>query len=320
MTGVQLNSQERKLLYTLAQKHTWLSIYYYFRAYATILLAILISEKMDQPIITLLAVFFIAARQHSLYVLNHEASHDGLFEKGSINKWVALVFSNIPFFHHPEAWSFVQWKRVHRLHHGKLMTDDDPNYLERKLSGDIGKVFTKKQLLKELLMTVIFSIPSFFRVRQDYVHPSGLLEKRKNNHLFAILPIYKNDREMNIEQSFKLLLMFVLLSLIHVSSMWSVFITYWILPMYTIYPSLLRLMDLTEHNWSENSGELKENTNTRRPSMLEKVFISDLNRSYHWEHHEFPQVPFYNLPLLRERLTINEESPQILNGFLAARQ
>src|SRR4051794_23032094 len=96
------------------------SIFYYFRTFILIGAAVALSFRFSHPAIWFLSIIFIGARQHSLYVLNHEASHGNLFVSESLNKWVATVFSNLVFFHHPEAYSYVQWRRVHRLHHAFL--------------------------------------------------------------------------------------------------------------------------------------------------------------------------------------------------------
>jgi fatty acid desaturase len=85
----------------------------------------------DSVWVTLFAIVLIAGRQHSLYILNHDASHYGLFRSKRINKIVGSLLSNMTMFHHPEAWSFVQWRRVHILHHRYVLSEGDLNYVGR---------------------------------------------------------------------------------------------------------------------------------------------------------------------------------------------
>ena len=112
------------------------SILHYSKVYCSIAIAIAIGTLSWHPLVVLAVIVFIAGRQHSLYILNHDASHNLLFKSPSTNKWVATIFSNLVMFHHPEAWSFVQWKRIHMRHHLYLFTNRDPNYIGRQIQGD----------------------------------------------------------------------------------------------------------------------------------------------------------------------------------------
>lgn len=91
----------------------WKSVILYVKVYTAIFSAIIIGLYVQNPMVMLLTVIFIAVRQHSLYILSHDASHYSLFKSRRVNKMVATIFSNLVMFHHPEAWSFIQWRRVH---------------------------------------------------------------------------------------------------------------------------------------------------------------------------------------------------------------
>jgi fatty acid desaturase len=120
-TGVDAMTWKR--MSGLAVPNAMTSIYLYARTYLVIGLVIAAACHVHNIGISIIAVFLIAARQHTLYILNQDAAHSGLFRSPSANKWTASVLSNFVMLHHPEAWSYVQWRRVHLLHHTRYFTD-----------------------------------------------------------------------------------------------------------------------------------------------------------------------------------------------------
>lgn len=274
----------------------------YGRTFLIIFLVIVFSQLYFHPFLYLLTIFIIAARQHSLYVLNHDASHGNLFKSYAWNKVIATVFSNAFFFHHPEAFSFVLWRRIHRLHHAFLFTDKDPNYVGRKNAGDAIRQYSHAEVFILCVKAMIFSFYNFFFMKQDYVGPDDIVINKKNHLSLLLFPIAQ-DEEMEIERKFKIIFFSVFFISLSYFGAWKIFFLYWVLPMYTMYPFILRLMDLTEHNWYvNNSADLEKNSNTIVPGIMAKIFISDCNRSYHWEHHRFPRVPLFRLPELSMQL------------------
>lgn len=279
----------------------------YLQVYLAIFFAIYISSHISLLPITVATIIFIAGRQHSLYILNHDASHYALFKSRRINKWVAIVLSNLVMFHHPEAWSFIQWRRIHLKHHSALFTENDPNYVSRKVQGDTKKSYTNWQLLSKCLLAIPQSWQSLFFGKQDYVSADALqLERQKLHHLTTLFLPFKNDKEMNKEQRLKLIFFIFSFSAISYFNLLIPFLIYWLLPMYTVYPMILKYNDLTEHNWHKNTEDLNLNTNSVRLNWPMKVLISFLPRSYHREHHLFPKVSVIHLPKVHTILTSNK--------------
>ena len=216
-----------------------------------------------------------------------------------MNKIVSTILSNLTFFHHPEAYSYTQWRRVHRLHHAYLFTTQDPNYAERELNGETLAGFVPRQRVIQMLLAGPRAITGFFIGRQDYVAPKSMTcEKRRLNHLATLLLPYKNDPEMETERRIKIVFFAAALLFVSLAGLWKAFLLFWLLPMYTVYPALLRLMDLTEHRWQVPSTRIADNTVSTRPNVIEHWLVSDLNRSFHREHHLFPTVPGVQLPRL----------------------
>lgn len=296
----------------------WRSVLLYATVYAAIGLAFAAEAYFQHPLVTLLAIVFIAGRQHSLYILNHDASHYGLFRSHRANVAVGTVLSNLVMFHHPEAWSFVQWRRVHLLHHRNLFTPDDPNWLGRQRRGDTVRPYSPGRLALTCFKAGLLSFLEFFRGRQDYVPPRGDgAIKWRDNHLRALFLPFRDDPEMERERRIKLLFFAVVLGGVAYFGLWRPFLLLWLLPMYTVYPMILTLMDLTEHRWTEESEDLNVSSRSTRLGLLSSVLISCLPRTLHREHHVFPGVVAVDLPILSRLLCHAGISPEPAKGLRA---
>lgn len=246
-------------------------------------------------------VLFIAARQHTLYTLNHEASHGNLFRSGALNRWVSSLFCVFPKFGHPELYSFHQWKRVHVLHHRHLFTAGDPNFVSRADAGDTRRRKTGWALLADCAGYGLRSAAAWLTFRQDHVDPGGRgrVDKYRVPHLLAVAGAPWSDAELRSEAAVRAGFWALVLAGIGSVGGWHVFFWYWIVPLYTAYPMILRLMDLTEHDWT--ASDPARRTVSTRPNLFEKVFVHDFNRNLHWEHHEWPSVPAHLLPKVHAR-------------------
>ncbi len=294
-----LSDNDKNTIIQLEKISPWRSSFLYMQVYVAIAIAIFIAVTLSNSLITLLAIIFIAGRQHSLYILNHDASHNTLFTTKKINKLVATFFSNLVMFHHPEAWSYIQWRRVHLKHHQYLFTEDDPNYVGRKAAGDTEKNYTFLQLLMVCLLAGPQAIKLFFFGKQDYVNPKIFKFSRGSiNHLASLFLPFRNDQEMEKERCMKLLFFSVTLSFIVYFDAGKLFLIFWIVPMYSFYPMILKFHDLTEHNWNTCSNDLNANTQSTKRNVIFKLLFSILPRGFHREHHMFPKVSVVNLTKL----------------------
>ena len=262
---------------------------------------------------------WVAARQHTLYVLNHEASHGLLFELSSSddaskltdpeerirriekkNRRFAEVFCLWPFFHHPEAFSFVLWRRVHRLHHAHLFTDNDPNFVGRKLQGHTLHKLSGTDVFKSCCLAPFQAAFAFFFGSQDYVGPreTKSWRGRRIPHLKILLGLgepFSSDPELRSEQRRKLIAFGVLIAVVYGMGAFDLLLWHWLVPLWTFYPMILRWNDLTEHNWWEASQDLNVNTNSLSDRWWRLLLVSDLGRHYHREHHVNPRVPWWRI-------------------------
>lgn len=289
---------------------TWHGILSYAKVYAELFSVAILHMRYNlylHPFALLTCVVFIAGRQHSLYILNHDAGHGSLFKTKTLNRWISTALSIVPMWHHPEAWSYVQWKRIHRLHHGYLFTDNDPNFVSRIRSGDTEKPINVLTLIKLCLLSMPRTVYAFFFLRQDHCPPASTrFEKNKIPHIKALLHIMVRDSEMAIEQIVKIACYLITGLLFSFNDLWFAFFVFWVIPMYTVYPMILTYFDLTEHYWSVPSQDIKRNTHSKKHGFIAQMIVSQLPRGLHREHHLFPRVRSALLPKLKVFLNKQE--------------
>lgn len=296
---VQVTPEVMQQMRGLAQQNGLAGIGYYLWVYGLAVAAAAIAWWSMHPLAILAAVYFIAARQHSLYILNHDASHYALFRSKAMNKAVGSLLSNFMMLHHPEAWSFVMWRRIHVFHHSKLFTEGDPNYVGRMMKGDTERTYTLSSLAWACLKAGLMGPFSFFLARQDYVPPNSRdFVKGKMSHVAALLLPFRNDPEMERERLQKIAFFVLLATVVTLAHGWVPFLLFWVLPMYTVYPMILTFMDLTEHRWNEDAESLVANSRSVTWGPFAKLLLGDLPRGLHREHHIFLTVRAALLPEL----------------------
>lgn len=301
----QVSDEAKSIIVKLTQPQALRSVGLYALVYLTIGGLITTGVYIDNIYFTLLIVVLIAGRQHSLYILNHDASHYSLFKNKQLNKLVGTVLSNLVMFHHPEAWSFVQWRRVHVLHHKYLFKDLDPNYVGRKSKGDTEKSPLVTKLIWQVVSGGLLNICDLLLGRQEHVseEKGGVISRGQYPHLLRLFMPYRDDVEMESERRLKIIFIIISLVTVHFLGVWTIFLLYWMLPMYTIYPMILRFHDLTEHRWEMNTESLQINTRTRKDGWLFKLLFTALPRGYHREHHVYPRVCVVDLAIVNQLLS-----------------
>ncbi len=97
-----------------------------------------------------------------------------------------------------------------------------------------------------------------------------------------------------------------------VSGSWMV-VSYWLLPLLATKP-LHHIQNIVEHTGMPLNDDITVNTRTIRVNPLLRWMC--WNMQYHWAHHLFAAVPFYNLPDLDRELSGFERS--VSHGYFAA--
>jgi fatty acid desaturase len=246
--------------------------------------AIALCTYFWHPILYVLAVMFIGARQHALLILGHDASHFRTMR----TRWQNDLFANI-FMMWPTFASVEGFRKFHGTHHQYTNLPDDGNrhiWYTHDAAGELAPDWqfpkTRLGLALVLLRRAAFLTGLFWIVR-------GLVGS-------TLIPSPGWMRAARF--SFYALTIAALTYF----SLWSAFLLYWIVPFCTWHIAAQYMRLICEHSAVESDEEEYSITRSTIPTWLERLFILPCNVGYHLEHHWYPSVPFYRLPELHQAL------------------
>ena len=286
---------EPRRIKALSQLQPWRTVMAIVLDWTVIAAAIAISELTQSWLVWLVAVPVIAGRMHALAVLMHDFAHYRFMKNKAVSDWIGDVFC---------AWPVgvtVEGYRVNHLaHHRYLNTDQDPDWVAKLGS----RTFTFPQEMRFALLNVAGYFVGVSSMRDLHT---------------AFVRLQADDHS---SLNYKLLrygsyaLVFVILTL---GGWWTEYFFYWAIPYLTGFFLLLYIRSVAEH-FGETMDYSEEMTGTRTviPYFWERWFFCPHNVSYHLEHHEYPSVPFYNLPALNRELMRSRgfsQKAHITRGF-----
>lgn len=259
-----------------------------FAEWAIIAGAIAFSASFFNPIVYVLAVMLIGARQHALLVLGHDASHYRILSK----RWQNDLFANV-FLMWPTFASVEAFRKFHGTHHQYTNLPNDGNrhiWYTHDAAGDLAPDWqypkTRLGLAFVLLRRAAFLTGLFWIVR-------GLV----GSTLIPSPPWMRAARA---------LFHVALVAVLTVFSLWYAFLLYWIVPFCTWHIAVQYARLICEHSAVESEEEEYAVTRSTIPTWIESIFILPANIGYHIEHHWYPSVPFYKLPELHKALMERE--------------
>lgn len=249
----------------------------------------------------------VAARQHALLILMHDASHFLFCKNKRTNELISDFFCAFPF-----GLTTRSYRANHLAHHEHLNTPEDPD-LMRKV-GASGKP-------KEWL----FPLP---------VHRFALLlvqDLMGKGFLYIFENLRKLSRNAQTAQRTRAEYpwpkivrfgYFVALASLLAVSRHAWFILYaWLVPLLLILPAILRLRSVAEHFALPKDHFLNE-SRVYRARWWEAFLLAPHNVGMHLDHHLFPYVPWYRLPELHRRLLAVENyraHAHINEGYVVGR-
>ncbi|QRO01980.1 fatty acid desaturase family protein [Archangium violaceum] len=244
---------------------TWLIALQYGGAAA----AIWVSERWWNPLLYVVAVMFIGARQQALGLLMHDASHFRLYRNRKLNDWVGDNVLAKPIFQ-----SMYSYRAIHNVHHQQLLSEaDNDHWFYRHFP------VSRRSLVLDMLASLCgYDAFKFFKQMSDgkpllRVGLVGLFAGLVGLTVAGFYPV-------------RLLLL------------------YWLVPAFTwlFFISFLRM--LAEHS-IEIPGHpaLLTRSWDIRLNLFERLFVLPQSNAYHAAHHLYPSVPAFQLPQLQRLLS-----------------
>jgi fatty acid desaturase len=216
------------------------------------------------------AALIIGARQHGLGLLGHDATHRLAFKNRRLNDIVGELFTMWPILVLIDD-GYRPW---HFDHHRTLGTEDDPELHYRSFRPYTGPVTLGKAIgmfLFDMTGLGIFGLLRFQKEILPYQQPRRILG-----------PLVMWSVFFGVTYYFGALWIFFLWTWSLITGFWAVF----------------RVRTWTEHLNVPSKG--KETSHRFRAGWIARFLFVPHNTYCHYEHHKWPQIPYYNLPRMRE--------------------
>ncbi len=223
-------------------------------------------------IVQLGASFFIGCSISGLPIMMHEASHQLLSKRKSLNRFLGFICGA------PALLSLSSYISMHNLHHSKTHTEHDPDNIENSAKGII-------PLWLIYYIVLVIGVPA-------YIPTVAVVGYRNANRA--------RRRRILVEYVAIAAIMLTILA----TTPFEYFLKLWLIPL-AFATCITNVRGLAE-NGLTTGGSVFTHTRTVLSNRFVRFMMCNLN--YHIEHHLFPGIPWYNLPkaheLMREHYRI----------------
>ena len=251
----------------------------------------------------------IAALQHRLSGLGHEASHYALFKNRLANELVSDLLCMFPLM------AMTQRFRVTHLGHHQFLNDPDrdPDVPRLHFDGDrypfpMSKAtfwyrYVVMSLWPPVLLKYLYGQAKNANVTTGFREPRGVYRFRVGRCLRGAfwLPM---------------------LTIVHLTGSWPIFLLFWVTPLLTFYPFFMQLREIAHHSNAPDEGEFTHSRNFHcHPIFNWAVF--PYGQDYHLTHHVFGLIPHFNLTRAHEillRYPPYREQATACHGYFFARR
>lgn len=244
------------------------------------------------PWVVIPAIVIIAAQQHALFVLAHDAAHYRLAANRRINDFLGRLIGALGGI------SMCSYRLIHRLHHNHLYGENDPDIA---LHG--GYPRGKRYLLKKLA-TDLVGLSAWKNYRYFFGAPAlnvatGTAQRPLDDTSPALRAAAQRDRRTVIAAQVALPLVVVAFAGGEGLVKYAVL---WLVPALTLLQAFLRLRAIAEHGAPGSLASPLTAARTNRAAPLTRFALFPHHVNYHIEHHLYPAVPHYHLPRLHAAL------------------
>jgi fatty acid desaturase len=247
------------------------------RTSSVIALCVAVALAWPRPAVVAVAILGIAAGQHGLAVLAHEAAHYRLFGKRWLNDLVGRACATPLFV------SMITYRLIHRIHHNHLYESNDPD-LALIAGYPRGRGYLLRRLAKDLLGLT---------VAKNYLYFFGRPQNQDAAALGDTSPALRGAAAR--DRAFVLAFNLASIAVCVASGCGRVYLLIWVLPLATLLQGLLRFRAVCEHGAvkDQTTPFTAARTNFAPPWIRWILFPHHVH--YHIEHHLYPAVPHYRL-------------------------
>ena len=240
----------------------------------------------------LVICFFINIHAFNRFAqLIHGSDHGWLFRSSSFNNfWGNLSATFI-------GYTRAGHQTSHQLHHVYLNTENDSDLIWGAPDENMNSFF--RSILFDLSgVTALKRLMQYSQIdKKNYSN-----EPWKKISLTTILNAIKALYPVVFTQLIIILYYSYLIG-------FKYYLIIYALPLCTLYPCFIRLRSLVEHSYPVDQkmqdGQKLQIwfSRTVNASLIERAIFAPLDIPYHFEHHVYPGIPYYNLHKLNKVLT-----------------
>jgi fatty acid desaturase len=225
------------------------------------------------------AFLIIGSRQHGLSILAHDTAHGVLFENKALNEWVGKYLLAAPY-----GGDMIAYRHYHLKHHRYAQSENDPDL---PLSAKFPT--TKKSLFRKFLRDITGL--TFLRVQL-----AKYQMKRSGNRVPGTDAFDSNSRLPFWISNALIFSVFIL-----IDHPW-LYLTLWLLPLWTWFWACLRLRNIAEHGMTTTDDNPLTHARTTHANVIERILFAPYWVNYHVEHHAYMFVPCYRLKALHKAM------------------
>lgn len=270
-----LSPQARNEIHKLSGERPREFLFQAFSAWGIIITSILLAIHVNSHWMSLACIIIVATRMNILALLAHEQVH----LLGSRNRHGDIISNIIAAY--PLGITVEGYAKIHLAHHKHYFTNKDPDFL-RKSGKEWAFPLPFAQLIKLILSDLIGL--SFIKL---------IKSKRPQNESTYKRPYLTPPW---LRPAFYILLAILLTHF----ALWQTFLLYWVLPLITVFPLIVRLGAISEHIYNSPGASIINSTPIILQKWWEKLLLPNLNFTLHAYHHFFPGIAFCNLPKVHE--------------------
>jgi fatty acid desaturase len=244
------------------------------------------------PWVIVPAILAIAALQHAMFVLVHEAAHYRLLSDRRANDAVGRALGALAGI------SMCTYRVVHRLHHNHLYGDVDPDIA---LHGGYprGRAYLLRKLATDLTGRTAWKTYRYFFGAPAANAETATAQRPLDDTSASLRAAAARDRRTVI--AVQLALPLAALALGGPAGLAKLALL-WLLPALTVLQALLRLRAIAEHGAPAGYESALVAARTNLAGPLARAVLFPHHVGYHIEHHLYPAVPHYRLPELHALL------------------
>ncbi len=255
--------------------------------------------------LAVLGMIGVAAVQHRLSGLAHDAGHYCLFHNKLANELVSDIFLMFPLM------AMTQKFRNSHLGHHRFLNDPDKDPDIVRLNGWEPQrfpmsrtAFCYRYLVRTLWPPLLLGY-LYGQAKGANVKMTGGVQDVRAPYRFRVGRVMRGAYWLS------------LLTLVHSLHAWPVFWIFWVVPLLTFYPLLMQLREIAHHSNSPDDGRF---TNSRvffvHPILRASVF--PYGQDFHVTHHLFATLPHHTIARAHAvlmRYPPYRESVVICRGF-----